>query len=162
MLNGGPVNFPKILQQQVVPLQRGNLEHPSTPLGNAFEGQLLVDLPLHPWAYIPQKVAVALPALHGEASAVGSRGGVEALESLDLNPCSCLPEVDDTHVLEGRRRQGSGKSIFRFSASYQHIHCELVDKRGDPDWVEVGLRKGEHVRNFQPAVSKIGPSKFVL
>lgn len=91
-----------ILRQRVVTLQRGNLEHPSTPLGSAFEGQLLVDL-LHPWAYIPRKVAVAPPALHGEASAVGSRGGVEALESLDLSHCSCLPEADDTRVLEGRR-----------------------------------------------------------
>ena len=57
---------------------------------------------------------------------------------------------------------GRWEECLRFSASYQHIHFELVDERGDPDWVEVGLGKGEHVRNFQPAVRKIGPSKFVL
>ena len=157
MLNRSSVNLCKILWQRAVPLQTANLEHTRAILCNAFESLVLVEFLLSRWRHNPRTVDLAFRALHGEMGAIGSRGGVEAFESLDLGPCFFLPEVDDPRVLEGgRRRQDGGESVTRWTASDQYLHRELVDKGGDLDWVEVGLRKCERIRKSEPTINQDG------
>lgn len=98
-LNRSGVNFCKFLWQRAVPLQTVNLEHAQAILGNAFERLVLVEFLLSRWPHDPRTVDLAFRALHGETGAIGSRGGVKAFESLDLEPRFVLPEVYNPRVL---------------------------------------------------------------
>ena len=97
------VSLGEILRHRAEPLQTANLAHAVTILIDAFEGLLLVQDVLRRSGYLPRVVTAAfwICALQGEASTVGSGGGVEVFESLDLNPCYGPSEVDDPRILEG-------------------------------------------------------------